>query len=159
MKTEILIQEIENCFPYVERPQKASLSFHKSGCDQCDFLVEDISLYNEKEIPEKGIREVYTEMSCLSAKAWRWLLPSYLRQCVLFVEESRDFTEFLIYNLSPAEEFKQGVIERLSELNKDQLNCILYFLNWCQSSDHWVSKYCSENLAEAIVFMNKLKAE
>lgn len=115
MKTEALIREIENSFPYIEKPQELVLSFHKDGCHQCDFLVDDLAPYKEKEVTEKGIREVYTEMSCLSAKAWRWVLPSCLRQCVLFVEESRDFTEFLIYNLSPADAHKQGTIERLGD--------------------------------------------
>lgn len=157
MKTEILIQEIENCFPYVEKPQGLALPFHKNGCHQCEFLVEDLELYKEQQIPEKGIREAYTEMSCLSAKGWRWVLPSYLRLCVLSVEECRDFTEFLIYNLSPAEAHKAGAKERLSELNQEQLNCILSFLNWCQTSGHWVSKYCPENVAQAVVFINELK--
>jgi hypothetical protein len=158
MKTETLIQEIENCFPYVEKPQGLALPFHRDGCHQCEFLVEDLAPYKEQKVSEKGIREVYTEMSCLSAKGWRWVLPSYLRECVLFVEESRDFTEFLIYNLCPAEAHTQGAIERLSELNQAQLNCILSFLNWCQSSEHWGSKYCPEKVAEAVVFINKLKA-
>lgn len=158
MKTEMLIQEIENCFPYVEKPCGSELPFHKVGCNQCDFLVADLEPYKEKKISEKGIREAYTEMSCLSAKGWCWVLPSYLRHCVLSIDESRDFAEFLIYNLSPREEHKQGVAERLSEINHEQLNCILSFLYWCESSEHWVSKYCPDNLAEAIVFVNKLKS-
>lgn len=157
MKTETLIQEIEACFPYVEKPQEHLLPFHKENCHQCYFLVNDLDTYKEKEIPHEGIREVYTEMSCLSAKAWYWVMPSYLRQCVLLVDECRDFTEFLIYNFSPAEEHKPIITTRLSEFNREQLNCIISFLHWCNTSDHWVSTYCPENLAAAIAFINKLK--
>jgi hypothetical protein len=157
MKTELLIQDIEKYFPFVEKPNSLDIPFHRSGCNQCNCLVEDLEPYKDKEVSVNGIREAYIEMSCLSPKAWRWLLPSYLRQCVFFIHESTDFTEYLIYNLSPGQAHEHDASERLSELNQDQLNCILSFLNWCQGPEHWASKYCSEDISKAIVFINKLR--
>lgn len=158
MKVEYLIKEINTVFPLVDKPSDAQLTFHETGCHECDYLVQDLSQFKDKTLPNNGIREIHQEMSCLSAKAWRWALPSYLNYCLS--EDgaySQMETEFLIYNLSPSEEFSEDAKVRLSALNKEQVQCLVNFLEWCKVHDYW-REYCPDEIKSGIIFLSETYA-
>jgi hypothetical protein len=92
----------------------------------------------------------------LSAKGWRWILPSYLRHC-LNVDSTYDDmeTEFLIYNLRPDLKYQKDTMSRLSLLNRRQIECLILFLEWCSSHSHW-STYCPDDITQAIAFMRTI---
>lgn len=153
MNTEELAIKLDTDFPFVDKPQGSSISFHLDNCDQCLYLKNDLLSYTGREIPPEAIREIHQEMSNLSAKGWRWVLPSYLRYCL--TDEAiynRMETEFLIYNLAPEDKYKADTLKRLSGLNQNQINCLVEFLNWCKSQDHWVA-YCAEEIEQGIKFL------
>lgn len=128
MNKEELSKEIEECFPYLEKPIGSELSFHGEGCHQCYFLRADLEEYKGKELPPDAIRHIHQELTCLSASGYSWVLPSYLRFCLTDLAAYNQMeTEFLIYNLGPKEEFQPDTLKRLSELNKRQINCLLHF--------------------------------
>ncbi|WP_097459230.1 DUF6714 family protein [Mangrovitalea sediminis] len=158
MNTEDLRKEIEATFPFVEKPQGLALSFHKDACFQCEYLRKDLQSFKGKELPPEGIREIHQEMSCLSAKGWRWVLPSYLRYS-LAEDASYDKTEteFLIYNLSPGLKYQLETKQRLAALNEEQLLCLIHFLEWCQEHEHW-GQYCAEEISAGIAFLSTLRA-
>jgi hypothetical protein len=151
MQSEVLLQEIERAFPFVKKPEGIDISFHKDDCLHCKSLREDLQQYQEEFLPPKGIREIYSEMSCLSAEGWRWALPSYLRFCVNN-QPAKDETEFLIYNLGPEEKHHEETIIRLSKLSEEQIYCLVSFLQWCQGNEYW-SKYCLSNIEQGIEFL------
>jgi hypothetical protein len=158
MNTERLLKEIDEVFPLVEKPVGVELSFHKDDCGHCVYLRRDLEKYTEKALSADVIHIIHDEMSSLSAKGWRWALPSYLKYCITvnvtdYVDDRE--TEFLIYSLSPSKEFENETIEHLSELNKEQIECLIHFLEWCQNHQYW-SDYCAENLANSIIFLKKL---
>lgn len=158
MNIEKLTKEIEECFPFVEKPNGAALSFHETDCFECDDLRSDLESYIDKEIPPEAIRKMYHEMSMLSAEGWCWALPSYLRFCLTEkAVYNQDEIEFLIYNFGPSEEFQADTKNRLSGFNRKQIECILSFLNWCNEPSHWASSYCGNNILMAIEFVTKLK--
>ncbi len=98
----------------------------------------------------------YRQMSQLSAKAWRWILPHYLKFCLTpEAEYNRMETEFLIYSLGPTLEFQKETLERLSNLNKAQIDCLIHFLEWCLSQQHW-KEYCPEDIERAINFLRTI---
>ncbi|MDX5373726.1 MAG: hypothetical protein LPK18_14990 [Pseudomonadaceae bacterium] len=158
MKTETILNEVERAFGFVAKPKGASISFHKDGCFQCDFLRKDLLAYKGRELPYEAIRCINQEMSCLSASGWRWALPSYLRYCLTTKTDAADMeTEFLIYNLGPAPKYQAEAIMRFSALNQEQINCLHSFLLWCQEHERW-SKYCPEHIERAINFILTLRA-
>src|ERR1051325_5267742 len=115
--TATVLKRIEGAFPSVDMPLRSELVFHVRSCMQCADLVEDLEQYRGKDVDVNLIRSVYQEMPHLSAKAWRWLLPNYLRFCL--TDEavySRTETEFLIYNLGPDLQFQVETKQRLSAL-------------------------------------------
>jgi hypothetical protein len=76
-------------------------------------------------------------LSQLSAIAWRWVLPNYLRFCLAAdAEYSRMEMEFFIYNLGPADEFQKDTVERLSKLDRQQMDCLIKFMHWCLSRQY-----------------------
>ena len=156
MKAEDLEQELENVFPFTDKPKGIDLSFHQDNCLHCQFLRNDLEIYNDKRLNKEGIRELYNDMSCLSAKGWAWVFPSYLRLCLhqeasLFANE----TELLIYNLGPETECEEETKQRLSGFSHQQLQCILHFINWWQTNEHW-SKYFASELERANSFISGL---
>ena len=159
MNSDDLKKEIEKFFPFVDKPRGIELSFHKDDCLHCKYLREELEQFEDRELDEDGIREIYSEMSCLSAKGWEWAFPSYLRFCLK--QEPRlqaNETEFLIYNLAPQPEYEKETSDRLSGFSKAQLRCLLEVVSWWQSSEYW-SDYCGEDLARASKFISgKLNA-
>ena len=158
MKTETVLSHVEQVFGFIKKPRGNSISFHKNDCLQCKFLRQELQPYKDMELPYQGIFCVFQDMSCLSAKGWRWVLPSYLRYCLTKEAEISGMeTEFLIYNLGPNIGHQTETLERLSDLNQEQINCLLNFLFWCREHDYW-SKYYLSDIKRAIGFIQKLRA-
>jgi len=155
--TCVLLKEIESVFPFVDMPGKNEFLFRKNGCFECDGLQSDLEGYRNKEITGEAIRLVHQELSNLSAKGWQWILPHYLRFCLTpEAEYNRMETEFLIYSLSPLPEFEQDTLLRLSLLDKEQINCLMHFLSWCENQQHW-KDYCLEDIGRAQKFLSSIK--
>lgn len=153
MDSLILLKEIERVFPFMEMPPKDELVFHQNDCGECDYLREDIEKYRGKEISSEFIRLIHQELSQLSAIAWRWVLPNYLRYCLTAdAEYSRMETEFFIYSLGPADEFRKDTVERLSKLDPKQIDCLVKFLQWCLGRQYW-REYCGEDIERALRFL------
>ena len=158
MDTDALLREVKEVFPPVPKPPDIQISFHKVGCPDCQYLREDLREFSGPELPFEVLRDVHQEMTCLSAKGWRWVLPSYLTHCLTTESVYDDMeTEFLIYNLGPELKYQKETLERLSLLNKAQVECLIHFLEWCSVHEHW-STYSPENIASAIAFMRTVRA-
>jgi len=158
MNFESLIKEIETVFPFVEKPAGINISFHKIDCYQCLYLRQEMEKYPVSELPKAALRYIHDELSCLSAKGWAWVLPSYLRYCVKSNSTYDGVeTEFLIYNLSPELKYQKETLNRLSALNKKQILCLFHFIEWCEKHEHW-SSYCPEEILRAKQFLLSVKA-
>jgi len=157
MNTETLLTEVEKVFIPINKPSGFAISSHKVGCDLCEYLRKDLEVYSDRLLPSEAIRYIYGEISCLSAKGWRWVLPSYLHHC-LTADSTTDHdqaTEFLIYNLGPDLKYQKETMQRLSLLNEKQINCLIHFLEWCAQHAYW-STYCPENINKGLAFMRTL---
>ena len=149
MGAKELLEEVQRVFPPVEKPGGLELSFHKVGCGDCAYLRTELEKYTGRELPVDAIRWIATEMSCLSAKGWRWVLPSYLKWCVGVDDTYNGLpTEFLIYTLAPNIKRQKETRQRMSELNGEQIACLVHFIEWCASHEYW-SDYCPEEISLA----------
>jgi hypothetical protein len=159
MDNDRLLKEIESAFPFVEMPDAQDLTFHQAGCHECEDLRKDIEDYRGKEITGQVIRFFHQEMSLLSAKAWQWILPHYLRFC-LTPEALYDTaaTQFLIYNLGPELQFQKDTLQRLSGFNQTQIDCLIHFLDWCLSQQYW-KDYCPDAIERGMNFLLTIKAK
>jgi hypothetical protein len=154
---EDLLIEIANAFPPMEMPSSDELSFHAHGCHECQFLREDLEALRGKPIDGELIRLIHMEMSCLSAKAWRWIAPHYIRYC-LSPEAYYNATEaeFLVYNLGPEDRFKVETLQRLSLLDTKQIHCFIAFMEYLSNHEHW-SEYFPENICRASCFLEAIE--
>jgi hypothetical protein len=151
--TDRLAEEIDSAFPIVEMPPGNELPIKTLDSFEATHLVQELEQFRGKAINGTAIRLVHQEMSHLSAKAWRWLLPHYLRFCLTpEAEHNRMETEFLIYNLGPDLPFQRDTLRRLSLLTAVQVECLVHFLEWCLKSEYW-KEYCPDNIAKAIGFL------
>ena len=154
MNTEQLLNEIEKVFPLVDKPKGIDISFHKDDCYECSYLRNDLKKYKNKSLPKEAITCIYNDMSSLSANGWRWVMPSYLKYSVLSeASYANTETEFLFYNLGPEEKYKKETIERLSSFNKNQIYCLIHFLEYCLNNKHWL-EYCGNDINRAIDFLS-----
>ena len=152
-KVDSLLIEIEKAFPFIEMPSKDELMFHAENCEECRYLRNDIEKYREKKITGEFIRLVHQELSLLSVKTWGWLLPYYLRFCLTpEAEQNQMEIEYLIYNLSPKEEFTKDTILRLSFLSDIQVLCLIHFLEWLLGDDYW-GDYFKKDISAALAFL------
>lgn len=154
MDEKTLLEEIAAVFPAVPMPARQELPFHKSGCAECLEVAADLEQYRGKEVSADVVRGVHQELSHLSAKAWQWLLPDYLRFCLTAdALYSRVETEFLIYSLGPDLKFQADTLRRFSLLTAGQLTCLIHFVEWCSRHEFW-SEYFPESIERALTFLH-----
>ncbi len=153
--TPSLLREIEEFFPFIDKPQGWDLMAHPGECLNCSIVRKDLEEYPGQELPKEGLRYLHTETSCLSPMGWAWYFPSLLRYCV-GVNDTYDGieTEFLIYGLCPSPKFEHETRKHLSALNESQISCLIHFLEWCKGHPYW-SEYCPEDIERAIEFMHE----
>ena len=148
-----LIDKIDAVFPSVEMPPLKDFLFHENDGERYAGLLSDIDEFRGGSITGDAVRIIHKDMSKLSAKAWCWIFPHYLKYCLTpEAEFNRMETEFLIYALSPSPEFSQETFQRLSEFNNDQVNCVIDFLNLCLGYEYWKELYAGD-IDHAINFL------
>jgi hypothetical protein len=156
--TTSLLKEIAEVFPQVEKPKSGEITLHGEECVDCTCLRKDMDDLRDVPINVNFIRLIHQGLSCLSPKAWQWVLPYYLRYCLSDEGQySHMETEFLVYHLSPSEEFEKDSIARLGFLRIEQIACLRHFVVWCSAHPHW-KEYFPENLESAKRFLGKLAA-
>jgi hypothetical protein len=155
MLTQALLEEIATVLPPVAKPAKGEIAFHQSGCAHCNDLREDLDQYQGEILPDKAIRHLHSQWSCLSATATRWVLPSYLARCLTQDLYDPLETEFLIYALAPESMYELETTHRLSELSHEQIGVLRNFLSWCSEHPHW-STYCADEVARATDYIGRL---
>jgi hypothetical protein len=156
MDTEALREEIELTFPFVEMPPGNELVFHKGGCPQCADLCKDLEERRGEEITSDFVRMLHQELYNLSAQSMRWILPHYLLFCLTPEAQYNQMeTEYLIYNLGPVLKNQKETSQRLSLLNKNQINTLIHFLEWCLLQENWKDLF-SEYIAKAINFLRSI---
>jgi len=159
MNTDMLSKEIESVFPFVEMPNENELTFHDVGCEECKGLQGDLEQYRGNKITGETIRLIHQELSLLSAKALRWILPYYLRYCLTQEGVYNQMeTQFLIYNLDPDLKFQHETLQRFSILNRSQISCLIHFLEWCASQPYW-KEFCPDSLTRGMDFLKKIEAQ
>src|SRR5438552_11320798 len=151
-----LLTEIRAAFPVVTMPAERDLRFHPDGCFQCDFLSEYLDAHRALTVDGPVIRYMHQEMSCLSAEGWAWALPHYLPYCLTpEAEYNRMETEFLIYNLGCADQYKGNMKSQLSGLTERQIRCLISFVEFLSEHPVW-SEYCPDDIARALLFVRGL---
>ena len=152
MNKNDIIQLVEKEFPFVSKPKRNDIPFHSDECAHCIFTLEELDKYQGEKLPKEAIRYLYDEMSTLSSIGWSWVLPSYLRVALSSDDKYDTVIEFLIYNLSPADEFVKETNERLAFLSKGQVDCIVELLKFWLCHEHWGS-FCRAELERAIEYI------
>lgn len=156
MNESDLLKEIEEVFTFVKPPPIEDFVLHGDECAECSYLKKDLEDILVSEVTEKTIRFFHQELYHFSAKGWRWVLPYYLRYCMTpEATYNQSEIEFLIYNLRPSEKFENKTKQQLSELNKDQIFCLIHFMDWCSAHAFW-GEYCPEDIRKAKLFLSKI---
>lgn len=146
-----LSEEIARTFPIVEMPKAEKILVPGRGDE---YIAEELERFRNKELDGVAIRLVHQEMSSLTAEAWCWILPHYLRFCLTpEAEYNRMETEFLIYNLGPEPQFQANAAARLSLLTSQQISTLVNFLNWCLCVDYWRENF-STYLQRGVEFLS-----
>lgn len=145
---------VERVFPYVSRPELTEISFHQDACAHCEMSLNYLSECTEPALPASAVRYLFDELSTLSSKATRWILPSYLRHILVSPEQMESATEFLIYSLGPEAAFEEDAAVRLSLLSEEQMECLLALVEFWQRHAHW-GEYCPEELNRAKSFLQR----
>jgi hypothetical protein len=154
-----LAEEVDLLFPLVDMPRADELMHHREGCPVCKDLAGDLEALRGRAIDGDAIRQLHQEMSHLSAKAWQWVLPYYLRYCLTPEAEYNSFeTEFLVYGLSPLKEFEADTANRLALISSDQINVLRSFLMYLMTIEYWKS-YCPTELQRGILFLEEILRE
>lgn len=157
MRSEDLLNEVASAFPPMDMPPVAELPFHVSGCFQCDWLKEELESRRGKPVEGDLIRLVHQELSCLSAKAWRWIAPHYISYCLNpEAVHNQMEAEYLVYNLGPEDKFKEDVLNRFSLFNGRQIHCFTTFMEYLANHEYW-SEYFPEDIRKAANFLSAME--
>ncbi len=158
MTENTMLKEIESAFSLLEMPLPTEVLFSNKNLEHA-LLIGDIEEFRNKPITGEFIRLIHREMSHLSPKFWRWILPHYLKYCLTAeAKYNRMETEFLIYSLAPALEFETDTTRRLSLLSRSQIMCLIHFLEWCLIDRYW-QDFCPEELRKAIDFLHTIDSK
>lgn len=156
-QASLLLKNVDIVFSPAEMPCSEELIFHEDGCYLCDEIKRYLEASRNFPVDGALIRFIHQELYHLSPKAYRWIIPHYLKYC-LDVEEdmAQEEVYFLVYNLSPSLEFQEDTHCRLSNLNKAEIDFLIAFLEWCGQKENWVE--IRENVKKAIVFLREVGA-
>jgi len=148
--------EINAAFPPQEMPEKADILFYENYSLEKESLLEDIEEFRGKNPNADLIRLIHQELSYLSAKFWRWVLPTYMKFCLSpDGKYSSMETQFLIFNLNPRLEFQAKTRKRLSALSAPQIECVIQFLELLSIDEFWQAQ-CPDEISGAIKFLKNL---
>lgn len=157
MRSEDLLIEIANAFPPMEMPPKAELPFHASGCFQCEWLKEELELRRAKPVDGGLVRLIHQELSCLSAKAWRWIAPHYVSYCLTPEADYNQMeAEYLVYNLGPEDKFKADLLNRFALFDRRQIRCFMSFMDYLANHEYW-SDYFPADIRKATDFLDGIE--
>lgn len=156
-KLTALRREIEVTFPFVAMPPSKNLiSPSAAQRVEGDDMLRDIEECRGKPVSVELIRSLHQELHDLSAEAWSWILPHYLRFCMSEAGlDSRMELEHLIYKLDPTPKFTDETTEHLALFTRRQINCLRDVLRWCKNDEYW-SEYFSDDLHGALLFLKEL---
>lgn len=154
-----LDKEITASFPKVSMPEPSEILFKPQDKSDPEDIVQELENFKRKGVESELVRALHQNLSRLSAKTWRWLLPYYLRFCLTpEAENSQMEIEFLVYALSPSKKFRSDTKERLFLLDIGQVNSLINFIRWLKGQEYW-STYLSEDLDNAEIFLIGIKKE
>ena len=138
MSQSRLEKEIRQVFPAMAMPAHADLLNEGADPRRHSDVLDDLEAMRSEGVNGNSIRAIHQELALLSAKTWRWLLPHYLLFCLTSEAIYNRFeTEFLIYNLGPELAFQRDTQRRLACLNREQIRCLIHFLEWCEGDKYW----------------------
>jgi hypothetical protein len=125
---EEIFSYVEECFPFVERPDDQDLIIVDDENYVSRYILEHMSQYTEPRLPIDGVRYLHDELISLSAEGMRWLLPSLLRKAVLS-DRYDSLSEFFVHDLE-ADIEESCLKERYSLLNLNQIKCLIAVLEY-----------------------------
>ncbi len=139
MNTDDLLKEIDSVFPSFDMPSHSELALVSPRYIEADEICNSMEEFRGKSIETEAIRTIHSYLPILSSKGMRWILPWYLRFCLTDEGQkySRKETWSLIDTLHPDERFLKYRLGQLSLLNRDQLLCLIHFLEWCLLDEFW----------------------
>lgn len=127
---EQIFSYIEECFPYVEKPESEKLMVYSDQEDCVSrYIREHMEDYSDPKLPMDAVRYLHSELNNLRPEAIVWLLPSLLRKAVLS-DKYDTLSEFLVNDLESDLDAKYGVRYRYSLLTKVQINCLISVLEY-----------------------------
>ena len=144
MQKDNLLQKIETFFPFLNiRPDPEKILFDNDDAVRLDGLVRDIlDEVKGDNVTADNIRLIHQDLSNLSAEFWYWIMPHYLRYCLTPEAEYQQVEiQFLIYALSPAQEFEVDTSKKLVLFNNEQLFCLIDFLEFLLAQDYFNGSY------------------
>lgn len=154
MQTSEILDEIVRAFDHLEKPAPDRLVPLPFGSIEAAEISKELAEMPNEVSDADLVRTVHRYLCVLSPEAIRWILPTYLKFCVLTAESDtiRKEAASLIFFLSPAEPFKEAARFRLSALTSAELKCIVHFLEWCQADTYWDDDELSR-IGDAITFV------
>ena len=153
---EQLLSEIARAFQFIEMPSYSNLTFHKTDCILFDVERDSLEKIRSAGVHQENFRQHHVEMGCVSAETMLWVLPYYINHCIKY-EAADDplLSERLIYNFGPSNEHKAELSEQLSLLNKQQIICLIHFVDWC-SKHYKLKDNLPEDIAKANSYLDSL---
>ncbi len=150
-----LAAEIDRIFPYVDMPERGAFPIGETDWE-IEALLDEVDTWRGKAITSRLIYYLHQEWYQLSAKAWRWMLPHWLRFC-LTPKAAHDgmAIEWLVYSLRPGEAWADRTRKQLGLLSAPQIECLIHFLEWLSRHPRF-GDYFPEDIAQAILFLQSL---
>jgi len=155
MKTKILLDEINEAYPYMSMPASMDLTVHTHGCEYCADVRERLEAYRGLELDKTVYIFMRRNWGTLSPVGFLWFIPLYLRYCIsLQWDDAEELIYFLVYSFDPLPESEDSSFIRLSLLSVKQIKCLIYFLEWCDENENY---YESEvDTIKAFNFLHRL---
>ncbi|WP_373994454.1 DUF6714 family protein [Duganella sp. Root1480D1] len=137
-------------------PSNELLTLHSDKCSECEYVRENIERFRSSCFGEAGAQVVYLELSHLTAQAWNWMLPHYLRFCISDEAKNEStLTAFFLYQFYPVQKLSQLISHKLFSLNMDQFLCLAHFLTWALN-DPIRRDEDGEDIKDSITFLKEL---
>lgn len=138
--TEEIVRLVVAAFPAEPRPPAEAL--FKDHCQEC---IAVSNAFGARPWPDITLQALLVggETALLTARAWRYYLPSVITWCVREPEAVDVICDNLVYQLEPPEPGKEDVwfAERKGGFAEEQRVAIVAFLQWYRQ--RLEAEYCA----------------
>ena len=128
---EFSVASFFSAFRSAPRPDFDEITLHR--CWECDDIRDQLSNHDVDDVPIDFLDYHGDGLTLLSAKAYRYYLPAYVRHSCDFRDAT--VTDYVLFSLSPDNPSDEFWADRCDDFTAEEIEAVLAYLRFRRTWD------------------------